>query len=514
MGRTFRARLLLAVILLFTAAAPAFDPWAGDFGKDNPDYVRVMSYNVLNLFPAGTEQEFEAHRRMLLATRPDVISYQEMDPGVAGQLATALSTIFGETWFTWEGQSDGFNVNIIASRWPMSMQRRDTEPTSSFRGVTMALIDLPNDRYATDLYFMAVHFPCCPEPDRIILRQRHADAVALWMGDARSQGGRITLPWGTPMMVVGDFNITNSRDPGARQTLIEGTISDTATFGPPVKGDWDGTNLGEALPLNPFTMSFNTHNSTGTSPGSWLDRFYYTDSRATVAQAFVLNTLTIPSDVLFTAGLQSTDTQIGSDHLPVFVDFAMPGIPVTEPLYADLFVTEFQPDPTFVSDVAGEWFEVFNRTDSPIDMNGWVLRDSGSNFHVIREQAGAVVSPRSHFVFALNNNPTANGNVPVDYVMNSGFRLANGADTIEIYRGSMKIDGVQYNNGAAGLAPENLAAGPVGAAIARAMQGNYFNGSTGIWGPAERFYNPQDRGTPGGFNENSQPVPPALWMIH
>lgn len=518
MERAFRSSLfggsVLSVILLVSGAAHAFDPWVGDFSKDNPDYVRVMSYNVLNQFPDGSAAQVDAHRRMLLATQPDVISYQEMTPGVAAELETSLATIFGEQWFVWEGLSDGFNVNIIASRWPLSMQRQDTEPTSSFRGVTMALVDLPDDRYETDLYFMGVHFPCCPDADRIILRQRHADAVAAWMGDARSQGGRITLPWGTPMMVVGDFNITNSRDPVARQTLIEGTISDTATFGPPVKGDWDASNLGEALPLNPFTMSFNTFSSSSTSPSSWLDRFFYTDSRATMAQGFVLNTLTIPSEALATAGLESTDTENGSDHLPVFVDFAFPGIAVTEPLYGDLFTTEFQPDPTFVSDTAGEWFEVFNRTDSTIDLNGWILKDSGSNLHVIRDPAGASVPARSHFVFTLNGDFDTNGRVPSDYVMESGFRIANSADTIEIYRGSIKIDGVQYNDGPAGLTPANLPAGPVGPAIARAMQGNYINGSTESWGPAVRPYNPQDLGTPGEFNENSEPVPAALWMIH
>src|SRR5690606_3453608 len=141
-----------------------------------PDYVRVMSYNVLNHFPDGSADQVAAHRRILLATQPDVISYQEMTPGAAAELATSLTTIFGEQWFVWQGLSDGFNVNIIASRWPLSMQRQDTDPTSSFRGVTMALVDLPDDRYETDLYFMGVHFPCCPDADRIILRQRHADA--------------------------------------------------------------------------------------------------------------------------------------------------------------------------------------------------------------------------------------------------------------------------------------------------------------------------------------------------
>lgn len=508
-----RHTLILTLSLALPASAWPFDPWAGDLAKDNPAYVRVLTYNVLNAFPAGTSAQTAAHERILTAIQPDVISYQEMDPGIGATLKTTLERVLGGTWHTYEGLSDGFNVNVVASRWPQSLRRRDTFPASSFRGTTIALIDLPNETYPVDLYFMAVHFACCAGTDRDAFRQRHADAIAAWMGDARQPGGNITLPTGTPMAVVGDFNFNDSSAPGARTTLLTGAIADTATFGPPVKGDWDGTDLGEALPLDPYTMRFHTFSSAGSNPGSWLDRFYYTDSVATVAQAFVLNTLTIPAAQLASLGLQSTDTQTASDHLPVVVDFAFAPIPVSEAGYGELFVTEFQPDPTLVPDADGEWFELFNASAGPVDMNGWILRDSGSNLHVLRRTGGVVVPPKSHFVFGLDANPATNGGVPVDYAIPSGFRLANGADTIELYRGSIKIDGIEYNSGAAGMAPANRSAGPVGPASARAMQGLYFRGATQTWGNATTPYNAQDRGTPGTWNETSKPVLESLWIV-
>ena len=36
-----------------------------------------------------------------------------------------------------------------------------------------------------------------------------------------------------------------------------------------------------------------------------------------------------------------------------------------------------------VSDTNGEWFEVVNAGTDPVDINGWTIKDNGSNIHVI-----------------------------------------------------------------------------------------------------------------------------------
>lgn len=480
-------------------SARAFDAWAGELTRDQPTYVRVMTHNTLNQFPNGTADQTAAHERLLSAIQPDIISYQEMDPGSALALRTRLQAVLGGTWFVHEGVSDGVNVNMLASRWPLSLQRTDTSPSSSTRGTTLALVDLPNATFgATNFYFGAIHFKCCAGTTEDAQRQRHADAIARWWGDARTSGGSITLAANTPMMVAGDFNFGYSFSQQPRATLITGDIQDNATFGADIKGDWDGTDMGEALPLDPYTFDPDTWDTSDTTPGSRFDRFYYTDSVARVAQAFVLNTLAMPADALAGAGLQATDTATASDHLPVVVDLAMGPIEVAEPTYRDLFVTEYQPDPTAVSDANGEWFEVFNATDAPIDLNGWVIKDVGGNLHVIRNPA-AIVPARGHFVFGPNANMGTNGNVPVGHAF-SNFFIANGADEIVLFRGSMKIDGIAYGGGDAGLEPVNTAAPAHQTGIAQMLTGNYWGGHTGTWGAATALYNASDRGTPGAAN--------------
>jgi endonuclease/exonuclease/phosphatase family metal-dependent hydrolase len=495
-----RLRLTGMLIALAALGSPvlAFDPHAGDLTPDNPAYVRVLSYNLARLYPGGTAAEVAATERILVAVQPDVIAFQEILPGTTPALKARLDAVLGGNWQVQTGESDGFINSVVASRWNQSLGRTDTIPASEVRGVTLALVDVPPTRSTADLYVGGIHFKCCGGTSEDARRQQAADGVAAWLGDARLPGGQINLPLNTPMLILGDFNFIPSGSAQPRLTLLQGAIQDTATYGTPVKGDWDNTDLTEALPLNPFNLNFLTYSST--SQGSHLDRFYYTDSVARVAQAFILNTATIPTATRTALGVQSGDTATASDHLPVVVDFALGTTPVTEPLYQQVFVTEFMADPTVVSDANGEWWELYNSTDQPVDINGWVIRDAGTNFHVVRRTGGVIIAPRSHLVLGVNGNTATNGSVPVNYVT-ADFFLGNGADAAEVYRGSIKVDGILYGGGSTGLAPVNLSAGSTPLpGRSRQMLGDYRTGPTGQWGDSDTLYNAADRGTPGQFN--------------
>jgi hypothetical protein len=112
-----------------------------------------------------------------------------------------------------------------------------------------------------------------------------------------------------------------------------------------------------------------------------------------------------------------------------------------------LVITEIMKDPTSVSDAAGEWFEVRNLGPTPIDLSGWVIRDSGSNSHTIPATAGAVVPQRSYFIFGNNATPALNGGVNVGYRYSS-FTLGNGADDIQLLdAGGLLVDAVAYDDG-------------------------------------------------------------------
>ncbi len=69
-------------------------------------------------------------------------------------------------------------------------------------------------------------------------------------------------------------------------------------------------------------------------------------------------------------------------------------ITVTDPFAGTLMITEIMQNPFAVSDAAGEWFEVFNPTASPINMNGWKIKDDGTDIHTI---ASALIVPAGGF---------------------------------------------------------------------------------------------------------------------
>ncbi len=165
----------------------------------------------------------------------------------------------------------------------------------------------------------------------------------------------------------------------------------------------------------------------------------------------------------------------------------------------DVLINEFMKDPAFVSDSKGEWIELYNATDHVVNIEGWVLRDRGSNYHLIVNGGQRIeLTPGEHFVLGINDDPLLNGGVVVDYRYSS-FTLSNGADEVLLYnRGGLLIDQIEYDDGvqwpdSAGrsislsAAAQNAAANDLGA--------NWCHSSVALGGS-----NP-DQGTPGLPND-------------
>jgi endonuclease/exonuclease/phosphatase family metal-dependent hydrolase len=326
----FRVAPPLAMFTSILFAAPsafAIDYDKGDFTRDDPADIRVLTYNVATRFITDKTRD-AAFARVLTAIRPDIICFQEIGPRTTDdKVAPRLAELLGGEWAIVKGKTSGVIRNIVAARFPLSLSRDDTDPPSSTRGVTIGLVDLPDDIYPADLYILGVHLQCCEGDDNIASRQRSADAIAAWIGDARQEAGRITLAPATPMLVLGDTNILSPEN--TEHTLLAGDIFDEETFGPDVKGDWDESDLLDSLPADPYTGDLETWPSDTTDPTERYDRFILTDSVITVANGFVLNTLNMTVDQLDTAGLQSGDTTNDetSDHLPVVIDLRFPPPP-------------------------------------------------------------------------------------------------------------------------------------------------------------------------------------------
>lgn len=99
-------------------------------------------------------------------------------------------------------------------------------------------------------------------------------------------------------------------------------------------------------------------------------------------------------------------------------------------VYPRLLITEVMADPSAVADAVGEWVEVHNPTDQNVNLRGWMLRDLGSEQHVINKD---VEVPAGGFVIlGRSTDQLVNGGVAVDYVF-EGISLANGEDELILF---------------------------------------------------------------------------------
>ena len=106
-------------------------------------------------------------------------------------------------------------------------------------------------------------------------------------------------------------------------------------------------------------------------------------------------------------------------------------------------------NPSAVTDLNGEWFELYNPSAVDIDIRGWVISDTGTDTHTISSANPVVVPAGGYAVLGVNSDAATNGGVTVTYVYSSlTFALANGADEIilEDDNGN-EIDRVEWDGG-------------------------------------------------------------------
>ena len=173
----------------------------------------------------------------------------------------------------------------------------------------------------------------------------------------------------------------------------------------------------------------------------------------------------------------------------------------------DIIITEIMPDPAAVDDTEGEWFEVYNTTDSPINLNGWILHDNNGTQIIAGDN---IIASHDYFVFCCNETLATNGGVPTDYeysdVYPGGLQLANAGDVVKICTpGDVIIDSVQYTS-----------SWPYGAGYSMQLKDvTYPNDDDTSWCAAQSAWTGSagDNGTPGEVTQCGSPPTPVELTI-
>jgi hypothetical protein len=167
----------------------------------------------------------------------------------------------------------------------------------------------------------------------------------------------------------------------------------------------------------------------------------------------------------------------------------------------DIVVTEFMNDSDAVSDTVGEWLELYNATGSDIDLNGWTLKDDGSDSHTFT--TSIIVPAGSYFVMGRGADSTVNGGVNLDHSYGDGvFTMANNVDEIVLLSpSSVEIDRIIY--GASNDFPDG------GPGFSISLDPNQLAGDNNLaanWCLSTSVFGAGDSGTPGVENNACDPV--------
>ncbi len=176
-------------------------------------------------------------------------------------------------------------------------------------------------------------------------------------------------------------------------------------------------------------------------------------------------------------------------------------------------------NPDAVSDTVGEWFELYNASARPIDLNGWTIRDDGVDHHHIQAAGPLLIAPGDYLVLGREADASLNGGVAVAYAY-SGFLLANAADEIILLDGmGTEIDRIAYDGGDAFPDPSGASMTLLDVTLDNSLGASWglswspWPGGAGDFGSPGAANPPVPTPTPSG-TPTATPTPPSQLRRH
>jgi len=275
------------------------------FSKSEPTNLRLMSYNVLNngiLNPSRREQ----FKRVISSVDADLYTFNECGGVTLEDMVTFFSEFSSDYWYMYKFSGGDISV----SRYPI-LQEFNVDMT-----IGATLINLPDSIYSTDILLINGHLACCSND---VSRQISADKFIQFIHNCKNG----LVPLNTPFIFSGDMNLVGYKQ--QYETILNGSIFDTSSYGIGGFPDWDNTPLiDQVCVINESNQSYTWRDrnpSSGAYPPGRLDFIFYSNSVLTVDKSFTISTIHMSEELLSANNLSTNDTEIASDHLPVVADF-------------------------------------------------------------------------------------------------------------------------------------------------------------------------------------------------
>ena len=417
--------------------------------------IRVMTYNLLNF---SDDDNREMHYISILeSVLPDLIVVQEVvgQTGFTHFQSDVLDIFENGQWSgaPFLNQSAQQDIALFFKHDIFSFISTGAIGTAQSSG-TRDVIEWTMVHNMSEIEFTiyGVHFKASSGSSNA--EQRLAEATVL-----RQHLNSLSNSY---FIVAGDFNIYSnsaSTEPAFNMLTGESDNNVGRLFDPIDRiGNWhNNSSFSDVHTQSPRTTSFG-----GGANGGMDDRFDWLFVSESILNnqsrmVYVDDTYTAFgndgnhfNDAINSGNNFSVSDQIAdalhdaSDHLPVYMDVWFDDLVFTD---RGIVITEIMVNPASVSDSYGEWFEITNTTDTAISLDGWTVKDSDSDMHLIQsENQDITIDPSQFYVLARNGNMSSNGGVVPDYVY-SGFSLSNTEDEIILMDSDGAIvDEVQYTN--------------------------------------------------------------------
>ncbi|WDE12555.1 ExeM/NucH family extracellular endonuclease [Thalassomonas haliotis] len=155
-----------------------------------------------------------------------------------------------------------------------------------------------------------------------------------------------------------------------------------------------------------------------------------------------------------------------------------------------LTITEVMQNPgNGLNDSDAEWFEILNTGTGDINLNGWTIKDEGSDSFTITQDV--IIPMGSYAVLGKSTDTVLNGGINVVYAYGDGMALSNGSDEILLVSPEGEVvDTIAYDNGNEWPDPNGASMTLISATTDNSLGGNWTTES-------EQNYAEGNFGTPG-----------------